>query len=168
MRRLLTLFALFLALLIPVESVAGPFMVLHKRGSAWSIDMAPEASIPLSVLALPSVSVDTDIIAETPVAPDAIALNVPAVPSVSASTIVKYAVTYNGNGNTGGTVPTDSNWYESGATVTVLGNTGTLVKTGYTWTCWNTQADGGGTDYNASETFELTAGTTLYAKWTAE
>jgi hypothetical protein len=36
MRQLLTLFALFLALLIPAESVAGPFMVLHKRGSAWA------------------------------------------------------------------------------------------------------------------------------------
>lgn len=130
--------------------------------------MTPEAVIPLSVLSPPSVSVDTNVIAETPVAPDAIALNVPAVPSVSASTVVKYAVTYNGNGNTGGTVPTDSNWYESGATVTVLGNTGTLVKTGYTWTCWNTAADGGGTDYNPAGTFELSGMTTLYAKWTED
>ena len=41
-------------------------------------------------------------------------------------------VTYNGNGNTGGTVPVDaSSPYLQGATVTVLGNTGTLVKTGY-------------------------------------
>jgi hypothetical protein len=143
------------------------FTFLRKRGAAWSVDMAPEASIPLSVLAVPSVSVDTDVIAETPVAPDAIALNVLAVPSVSASTVVKYSTTYNGNGNDGGSVPTDSNWYESGATVTVLGNTGSLTKTDYTWTCWNTAADGSGTDYNPAGTFELTAGTTLYAKWTA-
>lgn len=36
MRRLFLLFAFLLALLIPAESVAGPFMVLPKRGSAWS------------------------------------------------------------------------------------------------------------------------------------
>lgn len=36
MRRLFLLLAVILALLIPVESFAGPFMVLHKRGSAWS------------------------------------------------------------------------------------------------------------------------------------
>lgn len=130
--------------------------------------MTPEAVIPLSVLSLPSVSVDTGVIAETPVATDAIALNVPAVPSVSASTVVKYAVTYNGNGNTGGTVPTDSTWYESGETVTVLGNTGSLTKDGYTWTCWNTAADGGGTDYDPTDTFNLSGMTTLYAKWTED
>jgi hypothetical protein len=131
-------------------------------------DMTPDVLLALSVPAVPAVSASTSVIAETPVAPDAIALSVPALPSVLASTVVKYAVTYAGNGNTGGSVPTDSNWYASGATVTVLGNTGTLTKTGYTWTCWNTQADGGGTDYNPAGTFELTAGTTLYAKWTAE
>ncbi len=31
-----------------------------------------------------------------------------------------YTVTYDGNGNTGGTVPTDSNNYEQGATVTFI------------------------------------------------
>ena len=36
MRRFFFLFAFLLALLIPVESVAAPFAVLHKRGSAWS------------------------------------------------------------------------------------------------------------------------------------
>ena len=32
--------------------------------------------------------------------------------------------------------------YLAGATVTVLGNTGSLVKTGYTFTGWNTAANG--------------------------
>ena len=36
MRRFFLLLAVLLALLIPVESFAGPFMVLPKRGSAWS------------------------------------------------------------------------------------------------------------------------------------
>jgi hypothetical protein len=49
-----------------------------------------------------------------------------------------FKVTYNGNGNDSGTVPVDSNAYEEGATVTVLGNTGYLSKIGYTFSCWNT------------------------------
>ena len=77
-----------------------------------------------------------------------------------------YTVTYNANTGTGG-VPTDSNNYLAGATVTVLGS-GTLTKTGYTFTCWNTQADGNGTDLAPSSTFAMgTANVTLYAKWTA-
>ena len=76
-------------------------------------------------------------------------------------------VTYDGNGNTGGTVPTDSSSpYSSGDTVTVLGNTGSLVKTSKTFSGWNTKADGSGTTYTAAQTFTITASTTLYAKWT--
>ena len=83
--------------------------------------------------------------------------------SAGAST---YTVTYDGNGNTRGTVPTDATAYSSGATVTVKGNTGSLVKTGYAFGGWNTQADGNGTNYTAgSGTFTITANTTLYAKW---
>ena len=44
-----------------------------------------------------------------------------------------YTVTYNGNGNTSGSVPTDATAYSSGATVTVKGNTGSLAKTCYTF-----------------------------------
>ena len=75
-------------------------------------------------------------------------------------------VTYNGNGATGGTVPVDSNNYTSGATVTVLGNTGGLVRTGYTFAGWNTAANGTGTNYAPAATFAISASTTLYAKWT--
>jgi len=80
-----------------------------------------------------------------------------------------YTVTYNGNGNTGGIAPTDSNTYLSGTVVTVLGNTGALVKTGYTFAGWNTAANGSGTNYNAGETFIMgSANVTLYAQWTAQ
>ncbi|NMI06915.1 hypothetical protein HF638_23275, partial [Paenibacillus sp. SZ31] len=79
-----------------------------------------------------------------------------------------YTVTYNGNGSTGGTVPTDSNPYEQSATVTVLGNTGSLVKTGNTFAGWNTAANGSGTSYAANATFGMgAANVTLYAQWTA-
>jgi uncharacterized repeat protein (TIGR02543 family) len=78
-----------------------------------------------------------------------------------------YTVTYNGNGSTGGTVPVDSSSYLTGAPVTVLGNTGSLVKTGYTFAGWNTQADGLGTTYAAGDSFDMgTSSVTLYAKWT--
>jgi uncharacterized repeat protein (TIGR02543 family) len=80
-----------------------------------------------------------------------------------------YTVTYDGNGNGAGTVPTDGNTYLQGATVTVLGNTGGLVKMGYNWTSWNTAANGSGTSYAPAATFAMgTANVTLYAQWTAK
>ncbi|QUL55641.1 InlB B-repeat-containing protein [Paenibacillus tritici] len=80
-----------------------------------------------------------------------------------------YTVMYNGNGSTGGTVPTDSNPYAQNATVTVVGNTGSLVKTGSTFIGWNTAADGSGTSYAANATFSMgAANVTLYAQWTAD
>jgi uncharacterized repeat protein (TIGR02543 family) len=79
----------------------------------------------------------------------------------------KYTVMYDGNGNTGGTVPTDSNTYLQGAPVIVKGNTGSLVRTAYAFTGWNTQAGGGGTTYTVGATFPMgTSNVTLYAVWT--
>lgn len=79
-----------------------------------------------------------------------------------------YTVTYNGNGNTGGAAPMDSSSYEQDTTVTILGNTGSLAKTGYTFEGWNTAADGKGTDYKAGDTLAMgNSNITLYAKWTA-
>ena len=78
-----------------------------------------------------------------------------------------YTVTYDGNGSTGGSVPTGPSSYEYGTLITVLGNTGSLVKTGYTFAGWNTQADGSGTDQAEGSTFTMgAANVTLYAKWT--
>ena len=78
-----------------------------------------------------------------------------------------FTVTYNGNGNTTGSVPTDSTTYEEGQTVTVLGNTGSLVKTGYSFIGWNTAANGSGTTYTQTQTFTMgSANVILYAQWT--
>ena len=77
-----------------------------------------------------------------------------------------YTVTYYGNTNTGGTAPADANSpYVSGATVTILDNTD-LAKTGFTFSGWNTSADGLGTGYAATNTFAILANTDLYAQWT--
>lgn len=79
-----------------------------------------------------------------------------------------YTVTYNGNDAADGTVPTDSETYATGATVTVKGNTGDLAKTGFTFAGWNTRADGNGTTYAAGVTFQMESeNVMLYAKWTA-
>ncbi len=80
-------------------------------------------------------------------------------------TPVTYTVTYDGNTNTSGDVPTDTAPRTSGATVTVLGNTGSLLKTGFNFAGWNTQANGTGTSYAQGSTFTITANMTLYARW---
>ena len=79
-----------------------------------------------------------------------------------------FNVTYNGNGNTGGTAPTDATNYTQAASVNTASNSGTLVKAGYTFAGWNTAADGSGTTYTAPQTgaFSNTGNITLYAKWT--
>ena len=79
---------------------------------------------------------------------------------------VTYTVAYDGNTNTGGTAPTDgSSPYVSGSTVTILGNTGSLEKTGYIFNNWNTAADGSGTSYSPTDTFPIGTDTILYAQW---
>ena len=83
------------------------------------------------------------------------------------SLVREYRVTYDDNGATSGTVPTDETVYnDENNTVTVLGNTGTLVKDCNNWGGWNTEEDGSGDTYQAGQTFTITSNTTLYAVWT--
>lgn len=75
--------------------------------------------------------------------------------------VTTYTVTYDGNGNTGGTAP---------ASVVTTGPftvaaVGTLEKDGYKFTGWNTAADGSGTGYVAGASAVATANVTLYAQW---
>jgi uncharacterized repeat protein (TIGR02543 family) len=76
-----------------------------------------------------------------------------------------YTVTYLGNTNTGGSVPAGVTSYAGGSSVTILGNSGTLARTGYQFGGWNTAADGSGTNYVGGDTFNITQNTTLYANW---
>ncbi len=76
-----------------------------------------------------------------------------------------YGVTYHGNGNDSGTAPVDSNNYEADDSVTVL-DQGSLAKTGYTFSGWNTEQTVNQAVYQASD--QITMGTsdvTLYAQW---
>ena len=52
---------------------------------------------------------------------------------------------------------------DQGSNVTIAANT--FSRDGYTFTGWNTQADGTGTAYAAGETISLSEDTTLYAQW---
>lgn len=77
--------------------------------------------------------------------------------------IPTYSVTYAGNGNTSGTVPTDGSTYASGATVTSKTNSGSLAKTGYTFGGWSISS--GGT-VSAGSTFTMpSSAVTLTAIW---
>lgn len=77
-----------------------------------------------------------------------------------------YSVTYNGNGNTGGSVPVDSSSYEAGASVTVLSGA-SLSRPYYDFSEWNTVPVGSGTSYAPSATFTMpTSDEILYARWT--
>lgn len=83
----------------------------------------------------------------------------------SADTVSWYAVTYDGNGDTSGNVPTDSKLYSTGESVT-LATQGDLAKAGYDFTGWNTKSDGTGTSYTAGDSFTMgNADVTLYAQW---
>ncbi|MNB81788.1 Internalin-A precursor [compost metagenome] len=75
-----------------------------------------------------------------------------------------YTLSYNGNGNDGGTAPT-SNAFPSGIELTVADGSG-LTRQGYAFAGWNTLPDGLGVSYPAGSTLTLSAGdVTLYAQW---
>ncbi|KMQ50417.1 hypothetical protein CHISP_2664 [Chitinispirillum alkaliphilum] len=75
-----------------------------------------------------------------------------------------FTLTYHSNGNDGGTAPTTAS-YEEGQEVTVSGP-GSLYLTGYTFSGWNTQADGQGDAYDVGDTFEMgSENMELYAQW---
>ena len=80
-----------------------------------------------------------------------------------------YAITYDSNSATSGTVPTSQSYTTGGSTLTLPGNSGSLARTGYTYSGWNSAADGTGTTYTASQTnVTITANKTFYATWTAK
>jgi hypothetical protein len=63
-------------------------------------------------------------------------------------------------------VPVDPTHYTELQLVTVVGNSGSLVRTGYTFASWNSKPDRSGKAWTAGQHFILTADATLYAGWT--
>jgi uncharacterized repeat protein (TIGR02543 family) len=78
----------------------------------------------------------------------------------------QYTVTFNANGATGGAAPASQTAY-SGINITIPGQ-GTLVYSGKTFGGWNTQSNGGGTNYAAGTAYIVKGNITLYAKWQSE
>ncbi len=77
-----------------------------------------------------------------------------------------HTVTYSGNGATFGTAPVDSGEYLEDSPVTVLDNTGSLVKTGYTFLGWSTNPNATAAQYTAGGSFAMgNENVTLYAVW---
>jgi autotransporter-associated beta strand protein len=82
----------------------------------------------------------------------------------TAATPTTYTITYDGNGNTGGTAP-DAQVKTENQAITLASNSGNLVKDSLTFSGWNTAADGTGTNYAAGASYTGNADVTLYARW---
>jgi uncharacterized repeat protein (TIGR02543 family) len=82
-------------------------------------------------------------------------------------TVETYSVTFNGNTNTGGAVPSNQTKTYN-VSLTLSGNTGALSKTGHTFASWNTASGGGGTSYAAGASYTTNAAATLFAQWTPD
>ncbi len=76
----------------------------------------------------------------------------------------RYAVSYNGNGNTGGAAPApDTISYGDSTVITGKGN---LLRTSWSFTGWNTEPDGSGTGYLPDTTILMGAeDKELFAQW---
>ena len=75
--------------------------------------------------------------------------------------VPQQTVTYNANGGSGAPSAQSKNY---NASLTLSSTEPT--RDGYTFTGWNTQADGSGTSYAAGATYTANADVTLYAQWT--
>ncbi|NQW71359.1 MAG: InlB B-repeat-containing protein [Actinobacteria bacterium] len=81
--------------------------------------------------------------------------------------LLPYVVEYDINGADGGTAPTAGR-AAPGATFTASANSGSLTKAGFTFSGWNTAANGSGTSFPASVSASSpTTDVTLFATWSA-
>ncbi len=73
---------------------------------------------------------------------------------------ITYTITYNGNGNTGGSTSPTTKYY--GTSVTLRANG--FTRTGYHFVGWATSSTGA-VVYDDQDTYTINASDTLYAKW---
>ncbi|MDD5674700.1 MAG: hypothetical protein PHC61_11090 [Chitinivibrionales bacterium] len=90
------------------------------------------------------------------------------VTSQGAKLTLLYSITYKDMDSAFGVAPSDSNGYKQGASVTVMGNIGPLTKPGFSFTGWNTLADGSGIFYTGGSKITIGASNiSLFAMWSA-
>lgn len=78
-------------------------------------------------------------------------------------------VTYVENNADSGGVPVDNTDYKDGQSVTVAGNSGTLVRQGYTFNGWCLNSSGLGITYTEGQNFVMgDIDIILYAKWVSD
>ena len=87
------------------------------------------------------------------------AANVTLTAQWTASAPTTYTITYSTTGSDGGSAPSPTT---GNGSVTLRTNTGSLAKSGYVLSTWNTSANCGGTAYSVGGSFNLTASLTLY------
>lgn len=80
---------------------------------------------------------------------------------IASASAAEYTVSYNANGGDGAP---SAQTKDGGIDLTLSSTVPT--RDGYTFTGWNTAADGSGTDYAAGATYSANADVTLYAQWT--
>jgi len=78
---------------------------------------------------------------------------------------IAYTITYYSNGATSGTVPAPGSFTAGGSATTIASNSGTLERTGYTFSNWDTSTAGTGTTFTAGASYSTNANLNLYAKW---
>jgi uncharacterized repeat protein (TIGR02543 family) len=136
---------------------ASPNHVLYSTNSGTSWINAPRTVYPYALIVPKS---------------DNALTTITIIPSVGSEYVYPplpdYTVEYNGNSNTSGSLPAPQYMspYVVGTTsITIRTNSGTLTRTGKTFSGWNTAADGSGTNYAAGATYNGGASLLLYAKW---
>ena len=87
------------------------------------------------------------------------------VEDYTVTVVAVYTVTYDANGADSGTAPADQTKIHD-VDLTLATNTGSLAQTGYTFSGWNTAANGSGTHYDEGATYTANAALALYAQWT--
>jgi uncharacterized repeat protein (TIGR02543 family) len=80
--------------------------------------------------------------------------------TVSAPTTA--TITFNANGGTGTMIPQTED-----LNVSAPLTTNSFTRTGYTFSAWNTNANGSGSSFTNAELVSFTASATFYAQWTA-
>jgi uncharacterized repeat protein (TIGR01451 family)/uncharacterized repeat protein (TIGR02543 family) len=95
---------------------------------------------------------------------DSITLDTFTVLTAQWTALPTFNVTYDSDSATAGSVPLDLRNYLDGDEVTVRGNTGSLTKTGYTFSGWSLAS----TNYSAGSRYTIGANVTFVAVWTPD